>query len=85
MPVIDDEVTHRVIDKAFRRLRQELPEPRVKTAAAAEQLTTLCRELAAEHAWVGPFDWDEIDFDDAPRHGYARGASERHHAKGGAA
>lgn len=69
-----DEVTHRVIDKAFRRLRQELPEPRVKTAASAEQLTALCRELAAEHGWAGPFDWDDIDTDSAPKHGYGRGA-----------
>jgi hypothetical protein len=80
-----DEVTHRIIDKAFRRLRQEQPEPRVKTAEAGQKITALSRELATEHGWVGPFDWDDIDNDTTPSHGYARATTARHHTKGGAA
>lgn len=74
-----DEVTHRVIDRAYRRLRQELPEPRVKSAEAGAQLTAMCRDLGAELGWPGPFDWDDIDWDDAPRHGYSRGGHEHRH------
>jgi len=82
-----DEVTHRVIDRAFRQLRTQTPEPAAKSAKAGEQLTTLCRQLGADLGWAGAFDWDDIDWDDKPAHGYSRGEHERRNrlTRGGAA
>ena len=61
-----DEVTHRVIDREFRLLREQEPQPQAKTAAAAEQLTTMSRHLARLHGWASPFAWEDIDQDDSP-------------------
>lgn len=80
-----DEVTHRVIDRAFRQLRTQTPEPAAKSAKAGEQLTTLCRQLGADLGWAGAFDWDDIDWDDKPAHGFAKSQSIRAGIAGGAA
>lgn len=61
-----DEVTHRVIDREFRLMREQEPQPQAKTVAAAEQLTAMSRRLATIHGWASPFAWDDIDGDDAP-------------------
>ncbi|MFN4000902.1 hypothetical protein [Microcella sp.] len=63
-----DEVTHRIVDREFRKMREEIPAPTMKTALAAEQLTVMCRELAITHEWASPWAWDDIDEDTRPAH-----------------
>lgn len=61
-------VTHDRIRDTFLALREQLPEPLAKTRADCDRITAMCRELAIQQEWAGPFDWFDIDRDERPRH-----------------
>lgn len=67
---VDDvaKVTHTRIEQTFHAMRTALPEPMAKTRTDADRITTMCRELAIEQGWAGPFDWRDIDRDERPQH-----------------
>lgn len=67
---VDDvaKVTHTRIEQTFHAMRTALPEPMAKTRTDADRITTMCRQLAIEQGWAGPFDWRDIDRDKRPQH-----------------
>lgn len=73
------ELTHRIIDREFLRLRTSTPEPRAETTTERTAITARCKALATEHDWAGPFAWNDIDNDTHPAHKGTPGAGTNWH------
>lgn len=71
------EVTHRIIDREFRRMRELLPEPTGKTPAEKDAATARSKRLARSLGWASPYAWTDIDNDSKPKHRSEAGAANR--------
>ena len=71
------EVTHRIIDREFRRMRELLPEPTGKTPAEKDAATARSKRLARSLGWASPYAWTDIDNDSKPTHRSEAGAAHR--------
>ncbi len=71
------ELNHRIIDREFRRMRELLPEPTGKTAAAKDAATRRSKRLARSLGWASPYAWTDIDNDRKPTHRSEAGAANR--------